>query len=432
MSVLPEGRTKRPLLLAAITLALALFALAVYRAATSGLTYDEAYTALRFAMKLRPSDIPRMMVNCIANNHWINTVLIRVVQFTTRQFYNEFLIRLPSLLFYAAFLGLAVYMLYRGELSCGGFALLTLCYYLNDFFGLARGYGMAVCLLLFALRFYQRWRGETGRYALLTWSLFFFAAAAFAQTLSLMVMGAVGLVILLCLLREKRLTDYVRKQWLPLLPIAMGALLMVVYHLNISRPGKPLPISPPTLFAAFAEGFASLYTANAALTAVCAWGICAFLVLSAVAFRKRLLCSKFFLAALLYLLLWAAVNGLLHVLPDKRSLLVSLPLLALALCEAAGWIGEALGLRHAAPCVGWVAGAALAAVLAVAFLSGTDLHTTEAWRDNYATRDVAYEALRTRTAGNQTLHTLEPYPLAFYREKIIQEHGYNLYENWWH
>lgn len=423
----------------AIGLALALLGMAVYRAAYVALTYDEAYTYLWYAKDLTRARIIEIYADCYANNHWLNTVLIKLAQTATHAYFNELVIRLPSLLFYVVYLALAVYLLAKREIGLGGFSLLALSYYANDFFSQARGYGMAACLLLMGLLLYRRWRaGGCESHHSLTLCLACFALACLAQTLSMLVFAAVGIVIGVHLLREKKLGVYLKRQWGWLLPIALIVRLMAWYHIyNVAAPGKPLPDSPPaSLWEAFVGNLVRLYAPGGWPTTAFGVLLCVFAGVAVICFFGKVLRSRFVLAALLHILIWAAAFVATGNLPNLRCLLVSLPLLALALSEMAGWYGQYFreklaprmgeGIKRflcAAP------GLLLTALLLAALLPQArwlNAEIAERSRD----RALAYELAGRGERLDLDREGIEPYPIRFYRDRILFETGYDIRPEW--
>ena len=134
---------------AALVLFAALFASNTYRAATQSLVHDEAltwqlYLAGPASMIFRYFD---------ANNHFLATVLFRIS--TTLFGESEFAIRLPTLLsgawFFWTLFRLCELVLGEGWLFLLGCASVALNPILLDFLVAARGYGLAIASLFWAL-----------------------------------------------------------------------------------------------------------------------------------------------------------------------------------------------------------------------------------------------------------------------------------------
>ena len=126
----------------------AVFAFSVWRAATQSVTPGEAWNYVNY---IAPA-WKEALSHYDTNNHVLNTLLVRIS--TARIHLTEFSLRLPSLLFGALYL-LAVYRLARrwfsGRIFLAVAGLLTLNPLVMDAMSEARGYGMALALLMWAL-----------------------------------------------------------------------------------------------------------------------------------------------------------------------------------------------------------------------------------------------------------------------------------------
>lgn len=135
-----------------------LFLMAVKKAATAAITWDEAFTFFEF---IKTGELyPGAGGGMAANNHLLNTWMSYL--FTSILGTNELTLRLGNLLFYAFYLAATVWMALHTKsftASFTVFAALNFNPYLFDFFCLSRGYGIAhSCLLLniiFIYRYYQ-------------------------------------------------------------------------------------------------------------------------------------------------------------------------------------------------------------------------------------------------------------------------------------
>lgn len=125
----------------------ALFGYVVFRAIHLSFVHDES---LSFKILLG-EDTWRFT----ANHHPLNTFLM---QWFSRRFGNsEWALRIPNVVSYLFYLTAGMLLLRRLRslwIVCLGFALLNLNPFLLDFFGLARGYGMASGFALTALYFF--------------------------------------------------------------------------------------------------------------------------------------------------------------------------------------------------------------------------------------------------------------------------------------
>ena len=124
-----------------------LFAVNVYRAVTQSITYDEAGTYLYFVSGTWGDALTRF------NTHVLYSVLANL---TTRVFGpSEFALRLPTVAAGALYLGVG-FLLCRQVLGAGllfvaALGAIALNPFVLDFLSVARGYGLALALLLLAL-----------------------------------------------------------------------------------------------------------------------------------------------------------------------------------------------------------------------------------------------------------------------------------------
>ena len=132
----------------ALTLTLGVAAYVVYRAVHLTLVHDESITY----------DIVKQHTGSVwaktANNHWLNTALMG---FCSRNLgHAEWLLRLPNTLafgLYAPFGCLIFEKLDAKILKYAGFTILLINPFLLDFFSLARGYGLAIGLMVASIYF---------------------------------------------------------------------------------------------------------------------------------------------------------------------------------------------------------------------------------------------------------------------------------------
>jgi hypothetical protein len=132
-----------------VTVAAAVAGLLVYRAAAQSITYDEAWTYLEFLT----GSWRQVWTDYTANNHVLFTLLAKLS--TAVLGVTELTLRLPTLLGAALYLASAIVLCRRMAGSRGmaflGVAALALNPFVLDFLVAARGYGLALGLLLGAL-----------------------------------------------------------------------------------------------------------------------------------------------------------------------------------------------------------------------------------------------------------------------------------------
>jgi hypothetical protein len=131
---------------------------ALARAAETALTWDEAYTYLRYsAPNIFISSLPSMQT---VNNHILNTFLIRLASFLTNTEYSELIIRFPNIFFAIIYIVFSYKISKNIKYSYFAFSLLIANYYLNEYFSLARGYSMSASAMVAALYYFIRFRAN--------------------------------------------------------------------------------------------------------------------------------------------------------------------------------------------------------------------------------------------------------------------------------
>jgi len=133
--------------------AIYLFAVTAYRASNLSMTHDESGTYMFFIQENVMDYFHQKGLWRSANNHLLNTMGMQMSVDTFGQ--SDLTVRLPNvlacLLYLMSLLGIIKLCFKRWEVQVLAFALLALNPFLNDFFSLARGYGMSVGFQLFAL-----------------------------------------------------------------------------------------------------------------------------------------------------------------------------------------------------------------------------------------------------------------------------------------
>ncbi|MBD5416207.1 MAG: hypothetical protein HDR50_00680 [Desulfovibrio sp.] len=122
---------------------------AVIRASTTGLFYDEAFTYLHYA---RVGNF--LGGGQVLNNHPLNTILIYILEVVSGDRYNDFIIRLPNLIFYGFYCYGAYLISFKLKFRYLIFSLFILNYSLFQFFYQARGYGIATSCIMLACYFF--------------------------------------------------------------------------------------------------------------------------------------------------------------------------------------------------------------------------------------------------------------------------------------
>ena len=146
---------------------LCLVAFVSYKAAHTSFTHDESFTTLHFFPQ---SEINILLyrhpyTSVITNNHIFNTYMMKLSESLFG--FSEWALRLPNILSLVSYLFFAFALLrsFRPRwVQLFAFLLLVANPYLLDFFGLARGYGLSIGLMMGSLYYLIRFLNqETGR-----------------------------------------------------------------------------------------------------------------------------------------------------------------------------------------------------------------------------------------------------------------------------
>jgi len=131
------------------------FTIAIFRAANTNIMYDEAFTYLYYVL---PNIFDSFTENQALNNHLLNSFCIRVIMFFSQSKYNELLIRFPNLFFYWIYIIFSYLIARKNKNKFFIFILFIYNYYINEYFGLARGYGIACACMTGVCYYYEKWK----------------------------------------------------------------------------------------------------------------------------------------------------------------------------------------------------------------------------------------------------------------------------------
>ncbi len=418
-------------------IALCVFLITVVRAAYTGITYDEAYTYLVYAKDfdiLDPSLMKSMFTDSFANNHWLNTILIHFFQSIFGLYYDEFIIRLPNLIFFFFYLCCSLFMLKKKILSFFPFLLLTCNYYLDEFFGLARGYGISASIVLFGLLFYKKWKKEgCEHHSTLTLCFFLFILSAYAQTVTLLITASLGLTALVHLVKKKKFLPYLKSQWPFLIPISLFALLILIYHFFVSDNDKPLFSSDYSFFDSFVRSYVRMFIHNEGYNYQVGRLLSFVFLLSLILMiiKKHWSFQDFMVPLALYIFLLLLVEFLFHKgYFTERLLLPAYPFLVFGFVESLVYLYRFI--QGYLPFSKYLEGAALACMataVLLLFVKKVDITYTRDWYDDYSLRWQTYTTPDYYYFTNEIIDRKfaeQRPPVTFYQKKLLymMEKGY--------
>ena len=393
-----------------------LMVIALVRAASVSMTWDEARTINQYTRYI--FDFLKIDV---ANNHMLNTFLIYLNGQIWGVDYNEFIIRLPSLLFYVLYLIMAYQTgnLFRWRYLV--FSLLVFNPYLSEFFSLARGYGMAAALLLTGLYVYLRKRGD---WSAIIVTIYLFLLGASANYILLVFLSCFGLYVVFMDIGWKNLSRFILWGFPHLIPqFAMFGGLLYAF-LQVTGEGRNAFGSDGSFFQAVLVGFGDTLFIFPAL----AFSFAILLIATALGVlamrRQRVLdqpVSVMLMGFLLLTAISAQVSG--RPLPTGRLLIPFWPALILFFVETLGHFPMPAGRLQKA-WSGGVVPAVICGILALNGIFSIHLHDTIPWEGNVQYRNMVYvSAIKGKTFRNDELTPI----LRFYLSKINYDFGVDLF-----
>ena len=278
-------------------MALLMFALIVIRAATMTITFDEAYTYFGCALdlKLNFQGIKELYLTSNSNNHILNTILIAVMDYITHARYVEWLIRFPNIAAAAVYM-YVLYKMYMGRHICAAvYYILISGYYVNEFFSLARGYGLAVCFITICLCLYQIWK-ESGFEKIIypCFIMIFYMLACMSNTICLLLAPALGLFCVVRLIIHKKIVRFLLCFWYGILMTGAGIIAMLAYHFRVTAEGNDVlyVVNSKSFFEAFFVNFGRMIFGGDGVSTVIAIVIFSCSVLGCLLFAYQMITKK--------------------------------------------------------------------------------------------------------------------------------------------
>lgn len=412
----------------------------ILRAHLACMTWDEVKTYMSYVCNidlynLIPS-VTEIIKNSAANNHILNTTLIYLTQLITGIRYDEFIIRLPSVCFGILYAAVCLISYKKGKMSLLEMSLFLLNWHVSEFLSIARGYGMASCLVLIALIYIRRYaESDWKNFKQLNLALLFLTLAAGANTISLLLTGSLFFYIAYQMLRNNKMTDYLKRAWYCYVPIGICNVGLILFHFYVSADGKPLYVGSGNVVETVLGRFVAIYTDDHFVRGT-VWGVVLFIVISCVLMkrdhRKTLFCDIF---ASFFVIVFALQLFLKKGIPVERTAIPFYPLFIFCIVECISFWNEKVSVLVEERGVrGWhiaknIMTALVCAILIVMFLKNTDLYSVRYWDDERKIKRTAYEAMGRPIVDRTTLNDeRHEYPMRFYHQKILLENGYDIYE----
>lgn len=406
-----------------IAMSAILLTITIFRAATTGITEDEAWTYLHW-VRHNPLDVLKYLnifkeTFTTGNNHILNSFLISFFELFFHHNYNEFVIRLPNVISYIWYLLFAYLITKDTKYKYLNFSLLVLNYGVNEFFGLARGYGMACAFVLGGIYFFKRYLLQKKNY-LLTLTYLSLLTACYASTTSLIVFASIICVSFLSLIRDNQFFKYTLNQIFFLLPIVIAVLVIIRYHFLVTK-------NDPTIYCGLTGSFYSdvlesllnVYGFNKRLISHAINMVILLLVIILAREFEKLKDSYIILAGIFFFLFFIGLTKLTNQpWMTGRCLISSMPLIIMMIVE----IIDVLKIKKAL-----LFQTILIIPLLVMFGLNLNVKATREWKDHYSFRESCYAVFKNNKDNTDILHLRGCGIGQFYHERILKEYNYDIF-----
>lgn len=251
-----------------VMIGISVIAVTVIRAATTGITYDEAFTYIHYADP--HTGLFDMLLSwainvfqSLLNNHWLNSILIYFFSKILNVQYSELIVRMPNIIAGIIYIVFAIRMLLKKDISLLTYILLVCNYYLMEFFGLARGYGLATMFAFLAVYYYIQWaKSHYVDKRILFLHLLMLILSASSNTISLIMFPGFLVLVLFRLIQNKNLKEYMIRFQLFILWFLCSSIFLGVFTVWTSREGNPVYSGNEGIFQTFLKGFTDMYIRN--------------------------------------------------------------------------------------------------------------------------------------------------------------------------
>ena len=372
----------------AFMVSMLVFGLTLIRAVVVSLTYDEADTYLHY---VRFRGIFGFLIKDIANNHPLNTLLIFITTTLTKIQFNEFIIRLPNVCAFLVYLFLAYKISAAQKYRIFLFSILAFNPYLNEFFGLARGYGLAAAFTLAALLAYTS-VPRTNKNIIV--AAYLFTMASFSIASGLVLFASFFIYAILFDIGVRNLAQFIRKNILHLILLfAINAYLAYNFIIVSNQDPNLVGNYSGDLFKAIPFSFAGMFTSIALRQLIIAAAGTIFFIVASLIQIKNLRSIPFsMILALDILITYFIASVLKKPLPSGRVLLPLYPLVGLSLVELILLTLQKIRL-NIPKIIGPVFMGIAVLLLGFNYLKDINFYTTHDWSENYRIPLLVYKAM---------------------------------------
>lgn len=370
------------------------FLVILIRSIVVGITYDEADSYIRYVRYVK--GFGGFLIIDIANNHPLNTLLIYLTTSITQIQFNEFIIRLPNVSAFFIYLLLAYKISATQKYRYFTFSALVLNPLLNEFFGLARGYGLAATFTLAALMVYIANR-DNPKNIIIAAYLFTLSSASIAS--GLVLLAGFAIFVAFFDLGINNLPQFIRKNIVHIiLMLLINTYLAYAFIMAASNDPNLVGDYTGNLFHAVPFSFAGMFITIEPFQMALAVIGSLFFVISILTHIKKLRIIPFSMLLTLYIVIAYSIATIMaKPLPSGRVLLPVYPLLALSGVELVIRICEA-NKKYLSPKLVPTFLGIVSFMLVLNFAKGINFTYVSGWSENYRIPLLVYKAMVEHTA----------------------------------
>jgi hypothetical protein len=297
-------------------------------------------------------------------------------------------------------------------------------YGVHEFFGLARGYGMAASLVLMGIYYYKVWVDDIDKIKKLSLSFACFILACFANTVCLLVLASFLVDAFFRLLSAKKIMEYIKRQWLFVIFGLIIIPFIIKYHLMISQDGMPLFSGNESFFKSVV--LSSFYVFGVASNYQVLIFITSLILLVIIIYFTRKIEWKGNLSVILIIYFVMLITSTVIFKKGwltERLLIPVTPLYVLFMMELLN--------RIQSKKIGIVLDIFVILICIFNFSINLDFQHTRDWYDNYQIKKIAYDAYSNNNTNEDNKKIDQFYDknvvINFYRDKILYEKGYDIF-----
>ena len=414
--------------------AIFLFAFEIYRISNYCITWDEGYTYYGFVRPIFRGEDRYGIMHMVweyffhpgvssANNHWLNTLLIGILDRITGIQYNEYVIRFPVFCFFVIYIGGIFWAYCQKYISFSEAYMLMLSYYVDEFFVLARGYAFSLTLLFIGIYEIKKW-GSTNEMKHLLRAIIAFTFAEVANTIALLSVASLYFLIFFVLIKSKLLLDFIHRYWLALSGLAVVNILMIRYHFKAAKADGGLYCNEKGSILSILKEYMGFLSPNFERGLLLFYIAITVVGIALILHSKDKIGSFYFIGVwILYLLItYVGVKAWGKGFPTGRELIPAYALFIVSMQEMICIVSCKLKdkTKNIFSMIGCI-------LLCISFIGQVDLKGTRDWGDYAEVKKDAYHIWEMQEKVDRQDDRYRSAGTQFYRNKILLECGYDIF-----